>query len=112
MGKVIVHTEYNWADEISFESWEIWDENDLEQAKQKVIDYWANGGKQFDICVGSNEEVEFYDLDCCLGDWCYIKEELISESDAEVLERLFDGGYGKVQFSSVVERIERIISKI
>lgn len=108
MSKILVKTSYNWADEIEFPSWEVWDKNELEDAKKIVRDYWDNGGKKFDICVGTNEEVDFRELDDCFGHWCYEGETTITESEAEVLNKLFSGAHGAIPFSRVVENIKRM----
>lgn len=44
MSKVLVETDYNWADEISFPSWEVWDKEEYEKAKEDIKSYWENGG--------------------------------------------------------------------
>lgn len=101
---LIVRTEYNWADEMDFPGWEIMSERDLEDAKKKVKKYFDNGGAPFEICVGTNEEIEFESYDDVFG-WGFEVEE-ISASDAEVINRVFGRRGGNITLSEPISRCD------
>ena len=104
MKYVLVKTEYNWADEINLPGWEVMSKGDFEDCKKVIKDYWKNGGKKFDIYVGTNEGITFYsESDCIPFDSDVIE---ITETDFEVVNRLFGSSSGKINFSRIVERIE------
>lgn len=106
MGKILVKTNYNWADEIDFPSWEVWDEKEFEEAKEKIKTYWENDGESFEVCVGTNEEIDFNDVDDCLK-YGIEGTTPITDEEFSVLKKLFGGRGGNVTFSRVMEYIER-----
>lgn len=88
--KYLVRWEDNWADEMDLEGWKVMD--------QAELDAWKSRLEKIGYCTlsfGTNEENEYESgreiLNCCT-----IKT--ITDTDAEVLQRLFRGADGFIGF--------------
>ena len=103
---VLVKTNYNWADEIDFPGWEIFEKEEFENIKKQIKEYWDNGGKKFNICVGTNEEIDFRNYDDCVGKYAVRSVTEITDEEAEVIKRVLGSGAGNVTLSCVIEHIE------
>jgi len=101
MKYVLIKTYFNWADEIDFPGWEVMSKGDFEDYKKEIKEYWEKGGDEFDIYVGTNEEINFSSAEDCEPS----SVEEITESDFDTVNRLFGGSSGEITFSSIVEYI-------
>lgn len=91
MKQYLVKWNDNWADEMDLEGWVIMNQDELDEWKKRL----QKPGRVY-LCFGTNEDNEYESgqeiLDCC-----EITE--ISDSDAEVLNRLIGGAYGFTDFA-------------
>ena len=104
MAQILVKTEYNWADEIDFPGWEILDKEEFEADKKIVKEFFEKPGENgFEICVGTNEEIQFNCYDDVFG---WIEKKEVSDADAEVIIRVIGQYSGKITISDPIERIK------
>lgn len=94
MAKVLVTWKDNWADEMDVEGFKIYDEADWKsyEAEMKAVE------KKFDICIGSNEEIEF---DCGQDLLNTLTVKKISDDEAKTVTKLFGTDFGFTQFADV-----------
>lgn len=88
--KYLVRWEDNWADEMDLEGWRVMDQTELDAWKSRLQETG-----RCTLSFGTNEENEYKSgqdvLDCCTV-------RPIADSDAEVLQRLFEGSDGFTGF--------------
>ncbi len=111
MSKVLIKTEYSWFDDIYFTSWEVWEKDLLEQAKKNIIQYFEEGGSDIPVQVGKNQTMYIENANDILGPWCFLTQHPISDSDAEVLNRIFSGTSGKIPFSKLYSELMKVWEK-
>ena len=107
MAQVIIKTEYSWFEDIFFPAWEVWDKDKLTEAKARIRNYFDKGGSGFIVKVGKNQDLYIERANDILGPWCFLTEQPVSDEDAEVLTRLFNGSTGKIPFSKLFAELCR-----
>ena len=93
MSKVLIKWSDNWADEMDIEGFVIDDKDKAEK--------WFNNMKSitrhFDICIGTNEEIDYHDGEQFVETISIID---MTEEDEKSLRKLFgiNNGYGFTSF--------------
>lgn len=100
MKHLLIKTQYNWADEIDFPGWTIMTEEEFEDGKKQIKEYLKNVGS-FEIWVGTNEEIGFSSYEDIFGRNMKVLE--LSETDKEVIERLFGSSQGEITLDRILE---------
>lgn len=98
MAELLITQRFNWADEISFNGFEVVSEdwwNDYCKAVRQPTEGEFLDWLEWpcDCYVGSNQSITFENADKYLQTF---KSVNISDSDAEVLKRLLGGAFGKM----------------
>lgn len=110
MGLILVKTNYNWADEADFPSFETWSQEDLDARLAEAREHFDQGKPGFQVSVGTNQEIEFNDYqDITRG----MQVVPISPEEFQVLVRLFGARYskttraawGEITLARVLERV-------
>ena len=102
-GKILVKTHYNWADEADFDGFEVMTETELAKAKAVVKKFFDEHGS-YEFYVGTNEAIDFDDFDDIFGR--HVKITPLTEAEAKVIEKLFDGKYGYPTLSRIAEALQ------
>ena len=87
---------FNWADEISLDGFDIWTEDELNEARKDFDKGGTFYGKSVNVYVGSNEDQDIEAADV-LGELRHPRE--ITKEEYDVLKKLFGSSYGKTYFN-------------
>lgn len=104
MEYVLVKTNYNWADEADFPSFEIMTKEELHSAKELTRAYFDNEDC-YDVLVGvgTNEEIEFNNYQDVFSG---VSITVLTEEEAKIIKNKIGLSYGGCPLSCVIENIE------
>lgn len=107
MSKVLIKTDYNWADEADFPSFCIMTQEELTRAKEFVKEFFVN--EQNDICVavGTNEEINFSTYDCVFSG-TVIKP--LTDRETATITKFFGKQFGECSLLRVLENMQYTIA--
>jgi hypothetical protein len=100
-GKILVLTDYNWADECDFEGFCVMTQAELDKAKADVKKYFEKN-ESFTHSYGTNEDESFESYEQVFDN---VEEKKISDEEAKVLEKLLEGRRG-VCLRDIIESME------
>ena len=107
MSKLLIKTNYNWADEADFPSFCIMTEFQFEEAKTYVKAFFDNPEYAgIEVSVGTNEEIAFDRYEDVFGS---IRPIQLTEAEANTIEKLLGERFGECTLEDVVENIGYII---
>jgi len=96
MAQVLLIWNSNWSDEMDIDGWVTMDSEDWKSYKKLL----KNREEGFTFYVGTNEEMEYENGKELLDE---ITAKKISDEEAKVLNKLFDGAFGFTCFTEVGE---------
>jgi hypothetical protein len=86
----------NWADEMDIEGFKIFKKEDWDKYKAHV----ALIKHPFDICIGTNEEIDYLNGKQLLSD---LTIQHITEAEFDVINKLFGTSFGHHEFTYAME---------
>ena len=89
---VLVTTDFNWADEIDFEGFRVYEKSDWEAFKERL-----KAVRNYRFGWGSNEDSEYLNYEDVM---CHVKVEDLLETEATILTRLFKNWQGNCEFGA------------
>lgn len=87
---------FNWADEISLDGFDIWTEEELNEARKDFDKGGTFYGKSVNVYVGSNEDQDI-EAEDVLSELQYPRE--ITEEQYNAIKAVFGTSYGKTYFN-------------
>lgn len=100
----ITHGNFNWADEISMDGFDLWTEEELNLALKDFDKGGEYYGKTCNVYVGSNEDQDIESDDVL---WELKSAEEITKDEYDAIMRVLGGSYGKTYYNQYdPERID------
>lgn len=108
MEKVLVKTNYNWADEADFPSFCIVTKDELQKMKNFFKEFFDNGCVS-SVVVGTNEEIEFNSLsDVLYG----MSVSELSSTEENTISKYFSSDYGECSLLRVYECAQDVYDEL
>ena len=92
----ITHSHFNWADEIDLDGFNVWTEDELNEARKDFSKGGQFYNKEVNVYVGSNEDQDISSSDV-LRELQYPRE--ITEEEYKAIKNVFGSSYGKTYYS-------------
>ena len=102
MAKLLIKSDYNWADEANFPSFSVIEEDEYDKAIDALTELERQNKIDSEIYVGSNEAIEFRSVSNVISGLEIIA---ITDEEADIIEKLFGLDYGGIPFTRVVDEI-------
>ena len=98
----LTHGNFNWADEIDLNGFDLWTEDQLNKARQDFSEGGQFYHKSVNVYVGSNEDQDIASSDV-LRELQWPRE--ITEEQYNAIESVFGTSYGKTYFNEYINQI-------
>jgi len=112
MAKVLVKTNYNWADEADFPSFCIMEDTKLESYRKAAKEYFDQEDYyEIEVGVGTNEGIIFNSYDDVFETWQF-EVKTLNEQEYEIIKKFFGVSFGECNLNHVMEYVIEALDEV